>query len=1015
MIVKALSKNVGHSGFSLIEAMIAMSVSGIIILGILSTLDLVYSGGAKFNLTQARNEIINTIRTQSISSSNLVASAKITETLGTAGLVPDHGEVSDLKYPSFLKNCIPDLVTSSSFGCDKSVLEEPGRGYLFYLTQNSVLDSEKTVAGEDVYYSNTGARCSSAQAASPDSCPIFARVWFEPFCLNFATSCNKAMSLVVRYAVGIRSDYDGKNKNSLATSEGEFYIPLQRGIQIKNLLTQSNFPIYPNSKGIYAIPKYYGTTSLISGLRFETIVSNPNGLVSMKIQGRSLTGPDAKNYDDSAIPTVLLSKPWQDVLTPDNPGAGAWSIDLAGSVSNQTFNFGTQSSVVPNSRVPTSFMIGSSDPNDATYRWTQDLTGGTGYVAPTFKSGVYQFRVVAADIMGGQVESSNYITVRLISTPELIFIDGSFDLERDCVNTAQTYSILVADDEELVSSEVKVNNKVVVSKTNAGTTEKLDFSFTKSQASGIYPITITLKNKFSDIQLEKALIPKVVYERIIDLKELPTSTGDGLVSNPSKVVIGKTAVVSLNYTTGTCCTVTPKVNWAYLTSPDFGGVSLLSGAASSNMTCSITDNKRTCVGNNTVTGIKEGPTTDSPPPDIQGILDLGASISNPACKLATVVDANIFETYIPVISLPNIAFLLSESLWLDVPPGPPTGATASVQSYSPRIAVRMDFAPPVTVKVDVVDNTTSAVKCTLTFAGSGTTGGPPVDQFCDIQKGYSGKLILKKNISSVNLIKSPSDAADPKYVAKMEGSELDHAICQIKLTDLVPAQYPVPISKPMNDSPYGKNADGTQNVKNDYMHWNAGELKNLKCFDYWSMYKAENSPSFVDTINKQDYYDAYVYNTDTAAGTSLVPKNKYFFYGYGKFLFPNNPPILIDESVENIPYLYIVMQEGAPNDVIWGDIEKIDGVWVQAFGGPKPWQNIDLRPACGGSGSPSYMNKIRLYKNKASATGALGYQISTINRAKSSSMTGTFSYNFYCSYGRWHPSGYGYTSDDWTK
>lgn len=109
------------------------------------------------------------------------------------------------------------------------------------------------------------------------------------------------------------------------------------------------------------------------------------------------------------------------------------------------------------------------------------------------------------------------------------------------------------------------------------------------------------------------------------------------------------------------------------------------------------------------------------------------------------------------------------------------------------------------------------------------------------------------------------------------------------------------------------------------------------------------------------------------------------------------------------------MQEGAPNDVIWGDIEKIDGVWVQAYGGPKPWQNIDLRPACGGSGSPSYMNKIRLYKNKASATGALGYQISTINRARSSSMTGTFSYNFYCSYGRWHPSGYGYTSDDWTK
>lgn len=1027
-------------GFSLAEVMIAMGVGVIVVGGAMATLNIVNRGFAKQELIQTTNEIVNNIRVQALNTNNLIQSAELTNTLGTTGISSDYGPTSNLLYPQLLRNCLPEVSNTVSSGCDKVTLEEPGKGFLFYLTSNELNDPEKAVAGEDIYYRNNGMRCSSSDAANPLLCPLMARTWFEPFCLNFATSCSKATSLIVRYSVGLRTDYSGEE--AIPTLSNEFYVPLQKGVQIKNLLSQTDTPLYSNSKGIFVIPKYYGFPGqYVEGLRFEVTISNPEGLTSMRVQGRSLTGPDSKLYNDSIEPDELLEKKWEDIPTPSNPNAGAWSIDLTGAGPNQTFNFGTQSNVGANSRLPTAFTIGKSKAStlDPKFHWTVNADGSE-YIAPEFKSGFYQFRVLTTDSMGGEIESTNYITVRLVSIPEFQYVVGNFSLTRDCVNTVSPYSLFVGDDEVISFSQIKLNGSIVSTPTIIGNKAQLNFDFLTNQTMGNYPVTLTLKNLFSDISMETILIPKVEDTKIIALSDALVSTS--ITNNPDKIRYLSTGKVSTLYTAGNCCNATPKVTWSFPTAPDFGGVPLLAENSSnssanflSTMTCSTTGNLRSCSSTITVKGIKESPNLSSPPHDISTILNLGSESNNSACQLSsTNPSGDPVGKFIPIVNLPTIRFYLTESLWLhNIPAGPATTSlsSTSIKSVTPRVYVRMDFSPSHDVEVHVVDsaNPTHSLCPPITFPANGTSN--PIDKFCNLNStNFSGKLELRRKdnleATAFNKIVYEGESACPFTSgcdAQIAGA-IHHTICQRNFTDpnknLI-TDFPmtptleVMINKEMKDSPYGLNTDESQHAKNDYGVWTVGRKKQLRCYDNWS---DNNSTTlkFNPTTNKQDYYDVYKFNNEERLKLSPIPSPLHYklrtlgspfteAIQFKSFNYPINNGA-IDYEADNIPFIYMVSQADIPEKVVWA--APGTDISARITTGKQPWEDVTGNLNCNGLSSNIKVFRMRPNINW-NTSDLIIKNLGAISTSRED-LNDRFSYLFMCSYGRWHPSSQNYNN-----
>jgi len=1034
------------NGFSLIEVSIALAISAIVLGGIITTLSTVQRVNMQYNFIQARNEIVNKIRSQSLNIINLSASADVTNTLGTPGLTPDYGVPNSIGYPDLMKKCMPDMNNSDSFGCDKTTIEEPGRGFLFYLTENAIKDPAKTVAGEDVYYRNTGMRCSSSEAANPDICPLMARVWYEPYCINFVSKCNKAISLAIRYSVGLRPDFKGEL--SFTDTNGEIYIPLQKGIQIRNLFSQSDSPISPNSKGIFVVQKFYGLPGqTIEGLRFETAITNPTGLISMKIQGRSITGTDAISFDDSTVPLDLLKKTWEDIPTPENPGLGAWSIDLTGATPNQTFNFGTQININNDSRPPTSFLIGKSktDSPDPDYHWTLNADS-TDYIPPAFKSGFYQFRVLAIDSSGNEIESSNYISVRLIATPEFQFINGNFSLLRDCIDSTTTYSLFIADDEKITFNQIKLNSTTVPTPIVVGNKSKLDFNFLINQNSGNYPITLTLKNQFSDVVMETMTVPKLESTQIINLSEV--KVGSNITNNPEKIRLTSTGTVDLSYTAGNCCNSTPKATWSFISSPYFGGLPLLAENTTnssanylSNMSCLVTGNTRSCSTSITVKGIKEGPNMASPPNDISAILDLGADASNLACQFSpTKPSGDPIGKYVPVVSLPTIRFYLSESLWLhNIPPGTPTQGVlpSALKAATPRVYVRMDFAPLNDVDVYVVDSATPPnVLCgPITFPADGNPG--PIDKFCNITNtNFSGKLSLSRKDNNpltpsnkimyageTSCIFSPAFPCDAKF-----SGTVTHTICQRSFIDSaksaindfpMPPQFTVPADVEMKDSPYGLTTSNTQNANNDFWVWKQSRIKKLRCYDNWSKNNVA-STTFNDQYNNQDYYSLYQYNTEVLTKLSPQPPPRHFKLEnftspwptsivFKEFYYPVNNGV-IDYGADNVPFLYMVSQSGVPEGIRWGTPSS--STTAATSSGIQYWQDVTNLLQCNGSSTLSNIKLFRIRPNINWNTPSATIKAITAVHSAFSDYNDRYSYLFMCDYGRWHPSSSTYNS--WT-
>jgi prepilin-type N-terminal cleavage/methylation domain-containing protein len=994
-IVKRIS--LGQQGFTITEVLVAMGLSGLVLVSAMTSVNIMNSMRSQQRIQFTRNEISSRLRTLVLTPGTLENSAIITNNLGATGLTPAVGtEITFTRYNRLMK-CHPAFTDPSQTGCDRATMDVEGKGNYVYISDRNSTDPAKAIAGEYIYYNLDGARCTQAQAADVNRCPIYARAYAEPYCLNFASTCNKAMSISVRYSVGVRDGYTGSTA-AVAALEGEMTVPLQKGIQITRILDQDNNPMIPNAKGIYGVQKYYGYPDQAGNpraLRFEVLVGNPTGLKSIRMQMRSMNGSSVIGLDDLNIPDSLNSVAWSDVPNPDD-ASQAWVISLQNASQNQLFNFGTVNTIK-------GFTIGApyNLPNDNVSKrnYLYYLNpAGTGLLPPLlFKSGLYQFRVVALDTGNNKVESTNYATVRIFSRPQMYLSSGTPippTIYRNCVapETGLNLTVLAADDEQLVSSNYTISNAAGVAiatgnQTYSDTTGSFQIVLDKTRPAGTYLISHKTLNKSTGLVVRGFPLPETSVSTLpasLNLTEVTPVTD--LVSNPLKVRTGSSATASYSYTTGNCCNQTPTINWTFPNVPEAGGVAMLSSATSSS-TLSCVNNAggtRTCSASSTILGQVEGPVAAAP--DISATL-IFPTAPEPACSVSSLAT----NKYIQVIKIPGIQFASAESLWVSAPAGAaaaPGGVGGSIKAQDRKVRVKADFPPaedPITVEVRKTDGT---VLCNgLTFA-AGTTVDP-VYQECAIPTEFSGDMILTRTTAN---IKTSADAAAPTWRAQLVDGKLQHRVCNADLGSMAgnfPLTYTVPFALPMFNSPWGLDNSGMQKPTNDTGQWGAGTTHTLKCWDNWT--------AFNSTWNKQDGLFAMdSYNAGrpftSQVNISLGPSFPIFF-------FPYNGSPAPDFSAKNVPYVFTVTR-GIPRAADYRFAAV--GVASSSTSTGHPWTNVTGSYCNGGTA----MTELALYVNQFGGFDSATQTMKAVNSMSVTHQVGThYSYSFVCTYGNYKLTG----------
>lgn len=974
----------------MVELMLVVGISGVVLLAMMTSVGMMYGMQSQQNLVFTRNEIAARVRITALTPGALENSAIMTKNLGVEGLAPPAGAapVEFTRHDALMK-CHPAFTEPDQTGCDRSELDVAERGNYFYLSERNSTDPSTALAGEFVYYNVNGSRCTQEQAKIANDCPLFARIWAEPFCLNFASACNKAMSFSIRYSVGVRDDYRGAAGRKPTTLEGEITVPLQKGIQITRVLDQDNNPLVPNAKGVYGTQKYYGYPDQAGNpraLRFEVLVGNPTGLKNIRVQMRALTGPSAKSYSDLTVPSALTALDWADVPNPDNT-AEAWVISLHNASQNQLFNFGTVNTIK-------GFVIGArydlpnedSLKKDYLYHFSAD--GVTLLPPRKFKSGVYQFRVVALDTGDNHVESTNYATVRIFSRPQMYLAPSTgipTNLSRNCLgaDSKLNLSVMVGDDEQIVrtsytitasdGTEVGGGEQAFVS-----TTGSFPLVFDKAQPAGTYLVRTVAANVSTGTAVRGVPLPATETSTLpasLLLNEV-TPIVD-LVSNPLKVRVNSTADASFSYTTGNCCTMNPTVDWTFPNVPEIGNVPMLSSSApNANLTCVQNANgTRSCTSATTVMGLLEGPATAAP--NISAELQFTGAVQ-PACQVMNTATLK----YFPVIRIPGIQFFNSESMWLT-----PPSTGGSMKALDRRVWVKADFPPadePVTISVQKPGGT--PVCPNMTFAAG--TGVDPVLRDCAIPSGYSGDLILAR--VSPN-IKTSADVGTSWRAALVEG-KLNHRVCSADIGDAggpFPSNYTIPYTLPMLNSPWGLNADGSQKANNDAGKWNAGASRSLRCWDTWT--------GFVNSNNKQDGFYALDSSNEGKPFTSQIGTR--VTMPFPTFFFPYNGGSSPDFDARNVPYVFAVSR-GMPETAsyryaVTGSTSASDSIG-------NAWTNVTAN-YCNGAAS---MSQVQLWMNQLEGFDTATQTMKAANLMSVTQRVGTnFQYVFFCTYGRYSPLG----------
>ncbi len=986
MVNEFKKPSINQSGFTLTEVLVAAAISGLVLLSTLASVNIINSMKSQQRVQITRSEVTARIRNLVLTPGSLENSAIITNTLGANGLVPGGGSFT--RFDRLLK-CHPAFTDPAQTGCDRSTLDDPKKGNFVYISDRNSIDPQQTIAGEYVFYNLDGGRCTAAQATNPGQCPIFARAWAEPFCLNFAANCNKAMSIAVRYSVGVRDDYPDSARTIAAAMEGEVIVPLQKGIQITRLLDQDNNPLIPNAKGIYATQKYYGYPDQAGNpraLRFEVLVGNPTGLQSIRMQMRALTGTTVAGMDDMSIPESLSSVAWTDVPNPDDP-AQPWVIPLTNAAQNQLFNFGTVNTV-KGFTIGARYDLPNTDLTKQNYIYYMDPSGTSLLPPKIFKSGIYQFRVIALDTANSNVESTNYATVRIFSRPQMYLSSGTPvppTIWRNCSSSTLNLKILTADDERLLSSNYQVLNSVgtaVASGTQSysGTTGDFTITFDKSQPAGAYTIQHKTLNQTSNLLVRGFPLPETSTSTLpgtLTLTEITPVTD--LIATPAKVRASSSASVAYSYTTGNCCSQTPTLNWTFPNVPEAGGVPMLGGDGSSpSLTCSLNAaaGTRTCTANMMVNGLVEGPTSAAP--DIT--VDL---VFSGAPQAACQVTSTATNKYFQVIKIPGIQFATNESLWVN----PPAGAAGSIKATDRKVRIKADFPPAdeaVTMEVRKTDGTPV---CTgLTFA-AGTTVDP-VYLDCAIPATFSGDLVLAR--ASAN-VKTSGDAPSPAWKAALVDGQLQHRVCNADLgsaTGPFPLTYTTPSPLPMYNSPWGLDASGNQKPTNDTGQWGTGTTHTLRCWDTWS--------GFSSAYNKQDgLYSIDTYNTGK---TFLSQTNIMLTPSFPVFFFPYNGAPSPDFTARNVPYFFTVSRGPASS----ASFQFAQSGSSTSISPGHAWTNVTSNYCSGGTS----MTSLALYVNQMAGFDTATQTMKAVNSMQVGQQAGTYySYSFVCTYGNYKPTG----------
>lgn len=1042
-----------NRGAFLAEVLIATVIAGILMVSLISMLQLVNTNSSRVTLGLTKNQIANQIRFNALSLKGVESSALITKYLSTNGLTPNVGSANNLVNASALADCLPNVAGGT---CTKEnmVAGTPDElGYRFYLYSGTLADPNapeafsptRLVAGEDVFYKTSGERCSQTDAASASLCPLKAEVWAEPYCQNFTTTCSKAISLTIKYKVSLRSDFSGSGL--MAPISGEVYLPLTKGIQLSRLLSETNAPIPVNTYGIYAVQKFnydFDQTGQPKGLRFEAILGNPTGLLSMRLQYRALTGAAAFGLLDNQIPAALTAiDTWTDV--PNH------TVSLASAKSNQIINFGTQDSATTFISPGRFFKIGanSSDTPDEQnkYRWHYDA----GVLKPPlnpdgsdgFLSGFYQFRVLSTDTMGNEIESMNYITVRIVPRVQILTPTGqpSSSQDRNCISGQGlvTYSRDFADDEGLSPQSLTLDGADVSHTQSTGRTGQAVISFDISQnlpageGTHDYNYQLVVPNPFSNRVVNTVTIPASNASVLVTLKEKPVGLPT-LYSNPGTLKLLQTSTETrASLDVGSCCTEIPSVSWDFPTVADIGQKALSLQSPGSAVTCVLdsANNKRTCKKSITVKGEVE---TISQTHDIGFTFTFSNSTPNACNGGASGVNSKAATDFIKVVSLPGISFYLKESLWLNLPATTINSSSSISNTPTPKVYVRIDFPPEEAVTVGVYKSSDLAnALCTITFdAGSGTS---PVDKDCSIGT-YSGQLILQRISSNVKL---PAEASTTAHKAKITDNQFTHTACQASLSSIPSSSIPsgVPAYKfdnytnmnnyEMDNTPWGSTENDPGEL-NDITHWNGGENKTFRCYDYWSgeffggggnaLYSFNNTGLNMSTtvgskpINNQDHYDLHRFNReeikpipsnpDIAQGIASTTSGKFQTFFFRSALDINRP---------NIPWYFVVYHNGDPlaatfkhtaTPLIGGSNQDISG---------NTWTNF-TSDICTGT---SALSTIKLYGIRLKVLSGDGGDMKAVNEIITGSSGFTqplsyFSYRFMCAHGRWNPFTRNYTT-----
>ncbi|MCB0342762.1 MAG: prepilin-type N-terminal cleavage/methylation domain-containing protein [Bdellovibrionales bacterium] len=974
-------------GISLLEVMIALGISGVVMMSVMSMTQMMYFNNSKMTLVSARGEILSRIRSIAVDISNMNYSAELTKAMGAQGYAAGGASLQHNQY-EMLANCLPEQTSSDE--CDKNTFDVADKGLHFYLTNvplaGGAPDPLNYVAGENVYYTSDGARCiEESDINDPIRCPLYADIWYEPYCLNFAGSCFKANSITVRYEVGVREQPSGTAGTSIKSLTGEIYIPLQKGITLSTLYTENLAALNNNpASGVYAIEKNIGLPGQmgIKGLRFQVLVGNPSGLENMKLQYRKVVGPAAKGISDDTVPASLQNQPWEDVKDPATNTA-PWAFSLVGAQANQAFIFGTNTYY---------FRTSSKAANDSQFMWT--VQGGNP-VAPQFKSGFYQFRVLAKDVLSNNVPSSNMMTVRIYSRPQVLSVGAGAQsgLWRDCQGATTNFSYYVVDDEAVVEDSISLSGATLSTNTPDAETDYLTHAFDRSKIKGNYNVTVKGDNAFT---LANRVIQPSNGGLTATMQQVSASTGINLIEVPiwlfmysstSQIRMNSTGDVSLYYYTGNCCTTVPNVSWAYPTTPS----SHLSGDATSSLNCNISGSYRICTTSVTATGIQDGSPVDTN--NVNATLGLAGAPA--ACT--TSGDMQIGK-YIPVVNIPAISFFNEESLWIDIAGN--NGPTQPTPAGAPVVKLKAEFQPLYDVVVDVVDQSDGTPLCSnVLFSGCGgvsaACSNKPQYASCTLPANFSGQLLIQEN--SVN-VKGVAEAVTNDHQASLDPGGLSHTVCNTNVTTSAnfPATKNYSTVYPMLNSPWGYYGNLLQYPENDASHWDNGgsNYKTLRCYDSWTGFNAVSSNNIQDGLFHVTTYHMQVPNPNP-----YYHKNSSI--SYEPFFFPYNGSPIPDWSAPNVPELFIVAR-GSGSPVTWAFTNENNETSTTA---PQAWTDRTGEVCTGNSA----LSQVKLWSSPM-----MGFDnpTGTMKTTDSARMVfnGGWGYAFICTYGRYNPSGRTYAA-----